>query len=133
MIGLFSADSLLTECLDSMADWASAYMFSCRSLYTMKNSNFGENSDIYMTENFVGRPGPTLNEDGTLQVANKNHQDCYIRGEGKACHIIGQVYLFGEAFNQKINMTDEEIAFAKVSSCISLAHLIDQSELLPTV
>ena len=118
MTVFFSADSLLTECLDSMADWASAYMFSCRSLYTMKKSNFGENSDIYMAENFVGRPGPTLNEEGTLQVANKNIKDCYIRGEGKACHIIGQVYLFGEAFNQEINMTDEEIAYAKVNSCL---------------
>ena len=88
----------------------------------MKNSNFGENSDIYMTESFVGRPGPTHNEEDTLQVANKYVQDCYIRGEGKACHIIGQIYLFGEAFNQEINMTDEEIAYAKVSSCISLAN-----------
>ena len=87
----------------------------------MKNSEFGENTDVYMTENFVGRPGPTLNEEGTLQVANKNIVDCYIRGNGKACHIIGQVYLFGEAFNQGIEMTDDEIAYAKARFLILIS------------
>ena len=109
----FLAGLLLTDCLDSMSDWATAYMFSCRSMYTMKNANFGENSNLYMAENFVGRPGPLLNEDGTLQPATDSMVDCYIRGNGKACHLIGQVYLFGEVFHQGINMTDEEIAFAK--------------------
>ena len=108
----------MTECLDSMADWATAYMFSCRSMYTMKNSNFAENSSVFMTENFVGRPGPLLNEEGTLQKATEHMVDCYIRGNGKSCHIIGQVYLFGEVFHQNIDMTEEEIAFAKASFLI---------------
>ena len=88
----------------------------------MKNSNFGENTDIFMSELFVGRPGPTLNEPGMLQVAVDNMVDCFNRGAGKSCHIIGQVYLFGEAFIHDTPLNEEEIAFAKVSfhesSCI---------------
>lgn len=105
----------MTECLDSMSDWASAYMWSCRSAYTMKNSNFGDSTDLFMSEIFVGRPGPTLNEPGVLEVANDNMVDCFQRGAGKSCHIIGQVYLFGEAFIHGTPLNDEEIAFAKVS------------------
>ena len=81
----------------------------------MKNSNFGENTDIFMSELFVGRPGPTLNEPGMLQVAVDNMVDCFNRGAGKSCHIIGQVYLFGEAFIHGTPLNEEEIAFAKVS------------------
>ena len=107
-----------------MADWASAYMWSCRHSYTMKNSNFGENTKIFMTEMNVGRPGPLLNEPGKLEFANENMVDCYIRGNKKACHVIGQVYLFGEAFNQNIVMTEEESSFAK-SYQTRLADLIN--------
>ena len=68
-----------------------------------------------MSELFVGRPGPTLNEPGMLQVAVDNMVDCFNRGAGKSCHIIGQVYLFGEAFIHDTPLNEEEIAFAKVS------------------
>ena len=106
---------MLTDCLDSISDWASAYMWSCRSAYTMKNSNFGGDTDLFMSELFVGRPGPTLGEPGMLEVAVDNMVDCFQRGKGKSCHIIGQVYLFGEAFIHGTPLNEEEIAFAKVS------------------
>lgn len=118
------ASSLLTECLDAVSDWATSYMFTCRSEYTMKNSNFGENSNIFMTENYVGRPGPTLNEENTMQVTTDHMVDCYIRSQGKACHMVGQTQLFGEAFHQGINMNDEEITFIK-SYQTMLANLIN--------
>ena len=91
----------------------------------MKNSNFGGDTDLFMSELFVGRPGPTLGETGMLEVAVDNMVDCFQRGKGKSCHIIGQVYLFGEAFIHGTPLNEEETAFAKVS--FKMIHFLKRS------
>lgn len=105
------ANGLLTECLDSMADWASAYMWQCKSSYTFKNSQFGPNTSLYAIEMYAAYPGPNYGEDGVKQISLPEMRDCYHRGTGKSCHVVGQTYLFGEAAHQNIEVTDEELQF----------------------
>ena len=108
---LAAANGLLTECLDKMADWATAYMWSCRSTFVLKNANFGSNTKVYATELHASKEGPDHGQEGVQLADVAEMVDCYDAGRGKSCHIQGQPYFFGEYKHQNTEVTSEQAAF----------------------
>ena len=105
------AASLLTECHDKISDWATAYMWTCRTDYFFKRAQFNASSKIYAAELNVGKAGPNHGEDGVQQPDIDDMTNCYASGGGKSCHIEGQPYLFGEIHHQNTATTEEVANF----------------------
>jgi len=107
------AGVMFTECKDAMEKLITSLIWTC-SVKHFLTPYLGQGLNIYATQLMVGYPGPDAGATGAkgqLEPFLPQMRDCYMRGQDKSCHIVGQAYFFGEAETQGIDMTDDELAF----------------------
>ena len=100
---------LLTECVDTFADWMTAYLWTCDTrnfLQPYVGTNLGP-TYMYAFEQHASRQGGPNN----LKPYSPTFVDCYQDTAGKSCHIEGITYLLGMAEDQGAEQTQEEIDY----------------------
>ena len=107
----------MTECVDAVADFVNAYLFTCPIELAASASIYGQS---YQTapNNYHGvvfaaaQPGPGPNEGlPFLQPYNPTFDKCFAALENKSCHIEGARWFFGEFLNQELDITDAQRDF----------------------
>lgn len=103
---------LRTECKDKTSDWVTAWMWHCNTKdFMLPLAGDNRFSNTYVVDFRAAYPGPDHAQPGVLAPDVAGVNDCYEAGKGKSCHITGQAYFFGEADNQGIEQTEEELEF----------------------
>jgi len=105
---------LLTECKAHTSDWVSSWLWSCStqnfaSPYSGASDPMGEK--MFVVDFAAAYPGPDHRTTGVIKPDSDGVADCYEAGGEQSCHIVGQSYLFGEATNQGVVQTAEEMQF----------------------
>ena len=105
---------LLTECIDAFSDWLSSYLFTCDTRNFLQpyvlDKNLGP-ANMYALEQHAAKNGVTQGLPGTILPELTSMVNCYEATQGKSCHIMGMVYLFGEAENQNAPQSQEQAEY----------------------
>ena len=108
------AMGLFTECKHKTSDWITSWLWHCNTRNFLSPVIGDEQfTNLYAIDFAAAYPGPNHGKPGVLKPDTGGVNDCYEAGGQKSCHIVGQAYLFGEAENQRVSQTDEEIAFGE--------------------
>ena len=110
---------LLTECVDTAAQFVNAYLFTCPIEFAAAQSVYGQNypsmPDHYHNVLFAASspgPSPDNTEDKEfLKPYLPYFNKCFAATENKSCHVEGARWFFGEYLNQGIEITDAEREF----------------------
>ena len=110
---------LLTDCIDEVADFINAYLFTCPIEEGFSQGATDENRpDNYHGIVFAaGTPGPAPNNADNKpwqQPYSPVFDKCFEATNGKACHIEGSRWFFGEPLQQNLELSQAEVDFGKI-------------------
>lgn len=111
------AAPLMTECVDPVADFVNAYLFTCpielAAALSIYDQDYQSAPDHYHGVVFAAAsPGPGPYEGKPFLLPYRDWFDkCYATLENKSCHVEGARWFFGEYLNQKLDITDEQRDF----------------------
>ena len=111
------AAPLLTECVDTAADFVNGYLFTCPIDYAAALGVYGKSVNSYAVLFAGAMPGPSpYNDDGKdfLMPYFPSFDKCYAALDNKSCHIEGAKWFFGEYIAQNLEVTDAEADFGKL-------------------
>ena len=113
------AAPLLTECVDTAAEFVNAYLFTCPIELATAQSAYGQSypgmPDHYHNVVFAAaKPGPSpYNTDNKkfMQPYFPYFDKCFAALDNKACHVEGAAWFFGEYLNQGVEITEAQREF----------------------
>ena len=102
---------LKTECIEPVADFLTAYLFTCPVDYATEGTQV-YNQNLYQVMFGASTPGPGPDSGSNImQPYGAPFYKCFAATENKACHVEGARYFFGEYINQNLAVTDAERDF----------------------
>merc|ERR1711935_957867 len=111
------AAPLLTECVDTGADFVNGYLFTCPIELAAAMGVYQKpvNSYAVMFGGAMPGPGPHNTEGKDfLQPYFPYYDKCYAEIGNNACHISGAKWFFGEYIKQELEVTDAQSDFGKL-------------------